>query len=146
MTAMVRVSTRSRGRRGNPQRKANAPSPLCVDLDGTLVRSDTLVESLASGMRNWRMWRALLASPFHQGTGGDEARGRRNQNPSMRPPCPTMGSFSIISVSEKGRGRKLILVTASDRATADAVNTHLQLFDKVLASDGVCNLRGEKPR
>jgi len=36
------------------------PLPLCVDLDGTLVRSDTLLESLASGACNWRIWRALL--------------------------------------------------------------------------------------
>src|SRR5262249_15702356 len=39
-------------------------------------------------------------------------------------------------------GRRLVLATAADRAVADGVNAHLQLFDEVIASDGVSNLKG----
>jgi apolipoprotein N-acyltransferase len=39
-------------------------------------------------------------------------------------------------------GRKLVLVTASDRAMALPVANHVGLFDEVLGSDGKTNLRG----
>ena len=36
-----------------------------------------------------------------------------------------------------------MLVTASDRRLAEAVATHLGLFDEVIASDGVRNIKGK---
>jgi apolipoprotein N-acyltransferase len=43
---------------------------------------------------------------------------------------------------QKAAGRKLILVTASDRDMALPVANHVGLFDEVLGSDGKTNLRG----
>jgi 4-hydroxybenzoate polyprenyltransferase len=40
-------------------------------------------------------------------------------------------------------GRMLVLATAADRVVAQAVADHLGLFDAVVASDGVHNLRGD---
>ncbi|MFE8033760.1 UbiA family prenyltransferase [Thiohalocapsa marina] len=42
----------------------------------------------------------------------------------------------------KGRGRSLVLATASDQRMAQAVADHVGLFDVVLASDGERNLKG----
>src|SRR6185436_3187189 len=47
-------------------------------------------------------------------------------------------------LAEKARGRKLILVTAADQTIANAVATHLQIFDDVIASDGKRNLKGAR--
>ncbi len=44
--------------------------------------------------------------------------------------------------AEKKRGRKLLLVSASDRALVEKVAAHTGLFDEVMASDGQTNLRG----
>ena len=43
---------------------------------------------------------------------------------------------------QKAAGRKLVLVTASDRDMALPVANHVGLFDEVLGSDGKTNLRG----
>jgi len=47
---------------------------------------------------------------------------------------------------QRAAGRKVYLVTASDRATADLVAAHLALFDDVIASDGTNNLDGTRKR
>lgn len=43
---------------------------------------------------------------------------------------------------QKRLGRRLILATAADHVIADAVAKHIGLFDEVIASDGLNNLRG----
>lgn len=115
--------------------------PLAVDLDGTLVRSDTLVDSLAAGLRNWRVWRALL--------GVFSNRAAMKQRVAALEPVdaaslPYNEELLAYLKSEKASGRKLVLATAADRSTADAVQAHLGLFDAVLASDGVRNLKGDR--
>ena len=47
---------------------------------------------------------------------------------------------------EHGKGRSIVLATASDELLARQVADHLQLFDSVLASDGNTNLSGERKR
>jgi phosphoserine phosphatase len=44
--------------------------------------------------------------------------------------------------AEKQAGRQMVLATAADRTIADAIQRHLGLFNEVLASDGVLNLKG----
>jgi phosphoserine phosphatase len=42
----------------------------------------------------------------------------------------------------RSAGRKALLVTASDQMVADRIAAHLKLFDEVIGSDGVTNLKG----
>ena len=116
--------------------------PICVDLDGTLVRSDTLVDCISTGIHNWRVWRAL----FTLITEGRAPMKRQiaEIEPIHAPSLPYNNDVLEYLRIEKARGRKLILVTAADRRIAEAVNTHLRLFDIVLASDGVSNLKAER--
>lgn len=44
----------------------------------------------------------------------------------------------------RAAGRKVLLVTASDQATADAVSGHLGLFDEAIGSDGQNNLKARR--
>jgi 4-hydroxybenzoate polyprenyltransferase/phosphoserine phosphatase len=115
--------------------------PLCVDLDGTLVRSDTLVDSLASGSRNWRVWRALLTVLRSRAA-------MKQQIAEIEPvdaaTLPYNTELLDYLKAEKARGRRLVLATAADQSTAAAVAAHLGLFDEILASDGERNLKGEK--
>ena len=114
--------------------------PLCVDLDGTLIRSDTLIDSLTSGAGNWRVWSALLTL-LSKGRAAMK-REVAQVEPIDATSLPYNDELLQYLRAEKAQGRKLILVTAADQTTADAVATHLQIFDEVMASDGVHNLKG----
>lgn len=122
----------------------NAP-PLCVDLDGTLIRSDSLCESLLDFLRRRPL--NLLRLPFWL------LRGRahlKQQVAACALPDPAILPYRTdlldwLRQQQAGK-RALVLCTAADRRIAEAVAQHLGIFSHVLASDGVCNLRGEAKR
>lgn len=121
--------------------------PLCVDLDGTLVRTDLLIESTLRLLKRMP-WVALLL-PYWLWTGG---KARLKREVALRQPVDAAGlpyDPGVIAYLEQRRkdGVSLILATASDRIHADAVAAHLAIFDEVHASDGRNNLSGaEKAR
>jgi len=115
---------------------------LCVDLDGTLVRGDTMVESGLGTLRasplNW------LLVPYWL------LRGRAR----FKAELARRGRLDIATLpwrdevldhlrSERARGRRLVLATAAHVHIADAVALHLGLFDEVVATTGAANLTGE---
>lgn len=119
--------------------------PLCVDLDGTLTPCDTLHESLLSLAR--RAPRSLLALP------GWLAKGKAAFKSTIASQTRLdVGSLPFRSellawlAAERASGRRIVLATATDQSIAREVAQHLQLFDEVIASDGVHNLSGEGKR
>jgi len=115
--------------------------PLCVDLDGTLIKTDLLWESLARLLRRnpfqlllvlfwWTRGRAFLKRQLVRRVTIDPAA------------LPYHEPFLAFLREQKATGRKLVLVTASDRDMALPVANHVGLFDEVLGSDGKTNLRG----
>src|ERR1039457_5895359 len=115
--------------------------PLCVDLDGTLIKTDLLWESLARLLRRnpfqlllvlfwWTRGRAFLKRQLVRRVTIDPAA------------LPYHEPFLAFLREKKATGRKLVLVTASDRDMALPVANHVGLFDEVLGSDGKTNLRG----
>lgn len=116
--------------------------PLCVDLDGTLIRSDLLVESaLALIARNplfiFAMFIWLL-------------RGKAclKQQIAMRIEidAATLPYNREVNdwIQEQQKCRPVILCTASDQKLARLVAGHVGGFSAVLASDGEQNLSGRK--
>jgi 4-hydroxybenzoate polyprenyltransferase len=119
--------------------------PLCVDLDGTLVKTDTFAQALLLLIRTRP---AALFSIPRWASGGLAAFKRRiaqeiQLDPSALPYHPGLLRFLK---SEHGQGRTLILATASDALTAKAVAAHLGIFSDVLASDGTVNLKSTRKR
>jgi 4-hydroxybenzoate polyprenyltransferase/phosphoserine phosphatase len=115
--------------------------PLCVDLDGTLIRSDTLVEGIGHLLGDWRSWPGLAAA-FLRGKAGlkQHVAAEAGIDAALLP----YDERVIALIREaKAAGREVALVTAADRRIADAVAAHLGLFDVVLASDGATNLKGD---
>ncbi|MEQ1611574.1 MAG: UbiA family prenyltransferase [Hyphomicrobiaceae bacterium] len=114
--------------------------PLCVDLDGTLVRTDTLIETLLQLIRRNPL--VLLLMPVWLAGGlarfKDEVAQRLTLDAADLPYDET---FLVFLRSEKAKGRRLVLVTAADIRQARAVAEHLHLFDDVIASDGTTNLK-----
>lgn len=113
---------------------------LIVDLDGTLLRSDTLLESfwLALG-QNWKTifsvtelknGRAALKRHFANTVSLDV---------TTLPYDPTVIDYIK---RWRERGGRTALATASDQLIADKIAKHLGLFDEVHGSNGSLNLKG----
>ena len=115
--------------------------PLCVDLDGTLVKSDTLVDSVLAIARHHPT--CLFKIPAWIGQG--KAAFKRHVTSTVAldvEHLPYNAPLLAYLRAEHGNGRAIYLATASDRALADRVAEHLQIFAGVLASDGTINLAG----
>jgi len=119
--------------------------PLCVDLDGTLVSTDTLWECVLWLFRR-RPW-LLLIAPFWLLAGKASFKRKVASRAALDPAALPYRQDLVAALWEiKRTGRKLVLATAADGAIARGVAQHLGLFDEVLASDGRDNLRAVAKR
>lgn len=117
--------------------------PLCVDLDGTVIKSDMLWESLVRLLRRNPLYLLLVPWWLARGRAGlkDQLARRVVVEVAM---LPYHEPFLAFLRQERAAGRQVLLVTASDRRMAEPVAAHLGLFSEVLASDGQTNLRGKR--
>ena len=118
--------------------------PLCVDLDGTLVRADGLAEGLTSLLRRPDSWISLLRALF-SGQAAMKARVAQLSHPEIAT-LPYREDLVSFLRSERKRGRTIVLATGANRRYAEAVAAHLGCFNLVLASDGEINLVGDRKR
>jgi len=115
--------------------------PLCVDLDGTLVKSDTLVDSVLVIAR--QKPRELLRIPGWIAQG--KASFKRHVTAAVEldvEHLPYNHALLEWLRVEAGEGREIYLATAADGALAERVAAYLGIFRGVLASDGETNLAG----
>ncbi len=119
--------------------------PLCIDLDGTLTPVDTLHESLLNLVRRAPVFLARLPFLLPRGKAWfkQAVAARAQIDIASLPLRPDLLEWLRL---QRSAGRRLVLVTASDRSMADAVSGQVQLFDEVMASDGSLNLDGERKR
>lgn len=114
---------------------------LYVDLDGTLMSSDALVESVFALLRSSPL--TVFALPIWLLKGRAhfkrEVARRVDLDPSRLP-----WNEELLEHLRRCRsaGRRLVLITASDQKYADAAAGHLGLFDEAIGSDGAINLSG----
>ncbi len=115
--------------------------PLCVDLDGTLIKTDLLFESLARLLR-LRPW-LLLLLPYWLLQGRAVLKRQLARWTAIDPgSLPYNLEFLAWLRSERATGRVLLLVTAADHVLAHQVASYVGLFDQVLATSGTRNLSG----
>ena len=120
----------------------NIKPALVVDLDGTLIRTDLMWESLARRLR--RNPCAIFQILFWWTRGRAKLKQKLAAQVQLDPATlPYHEKFLTWLREEKRSGRKIILATASDLKMAQSVAAHVGLFDEVLASDGQINLRSE---
>ena len=119
--------------------------PLCVDLDGTLCRSDTLFEAFLSLLKQQPL--ALLLAPFWLLGGRAAFKQKVAAGAELNVAAlPWRQDLLDWLRGEKASGRQLLLVTGADQQIARASAEHFGLFDDVLASDGRTNLTGSQKR
>lgn len=119
--------------------------PLVVDLDGSILRSDMLLETLVAATR--RSPSILLQLPYWllRGRGYLKARLAERAQPSPEH-LPFRQDLVRWLAGERGRGRFVMLATASNERVANAIAEHLGVFDAVLASTAEHNLKGAAKR
>lgn len=120
--------------------------PLVVDLDGTLLRSDMLLETgIAFLCKNpflfyrpllwlWQGGKAFLKANLAESVIIDVANLPFNQ------------TVLAWLRKEKSEGRSLVLATATHKVYAEKIAAHLDLFDQVLSTDQHINLSAERKR
>ncbi|EQD58443.1 prenyltransferase, UbiA family [mine drainage metagenome] len=119
----------------------NSDTPLCVDLDGTLVRSDVLIESFLLWIKQ-KPWMAFRI-PFWLMRGRaylKEAIANRVHIDAETLPYQ-IELLDFIRV-EAAKGRPIILVTSAAQKIAEEVASHLGIFTAVHASGSGINLQG----
>ena len=122
---------------------ASEPPPLCVDLDGTLLATDSLHE-LVAGLAAQRPL-DLLRIPGWLTGGRAALKARLGERVTLDAARLPYRSEVIDALrAARAAGRRCVLVTAADRGLAGSVAAHLGLFDEVLASDGAANLKGRR--
>ena len=115
--------------------------PLCVDLDGTLIRTDLLHESALALARQEPL--SLLSIPRWLSRGRAPLKhaiaGRVTIDVATLP-----YNADVLAIINEARdaGRPVILATAAAPQFAAAVASHLGLFDAVISSDATTNLSG----
>ncbi|CAG9207878.1 UbiA family prenyltransferase [Burkholderia vietnamiensis] len=116
--------------------------PLVVDLDGTLTVSDTLMESVIRVVKHKPA--NLLRLPFWLASGRAVFKAKIAEHADFRAEMlPYRESLIDYLVHERECGRKIVLATAAHRSIAERVNSHLGLFDLVIATCDETNLKGE---
>lgn len=117
---------------------AGAEPPLAVDLDGTLIHSDSFFEGAVRVLRRspflvfrfpWWLWRGKAVLK-------QEIADRTELDVEFLP----YNDALICRLREQRSSRRLVLCTAADHRFADAVARHLDLFDEVMATRDNLNL------
>jgi len=115
--------------------------PLCVDLDGTVLQSDLVWESLIRLLKRNPFYVVLVLIWLIRGRAHLKAQVAERVRLDVES-LPYNQAVLDFLREQKRQGRIIILATASDSRPAQQVADHLGLFDEVIASDGKTNVRG----
>jgi 4-hydroxybenzoate polyprenyltransferase len=131
----------------NDPQTASAPDrvPLVVDVDGTLLRTDSLIESIFVLARINALYLFRLPLWLMKGRAHLKQRLAALATPDVKW-LPYRADLLEFLRAQKRLGRKLVLATAADDKVAQKINLEVGLFDQVLASDGIINLSGKRKR
>ncbi len=122
--------------------RSRQPSvPLVVDLDGTLVKTDLLMESLLALIRQKPWYLLLLPLWCLRGKAQLKREVARRVELDVAT-LPYREELRAYLKLEHDRGRTVVLATGADELLARAVADHVGIFDRVFASDGRINLTG----
>ena len=117
--------------------------PLCIDMDGTLIKTNTMFESIAALARIrpavlllWPFWLLRGCAAVWRKIGP--------QTPLDAAGLPYRPEVMDLLRSEAATGRQIVLVTGAHPAVAGRVAEHLGCFDAVIAEDGDRQLVGDR--
>ena len=123
----------------------NRHVPLCIDLDGTLIATDTLWEGLASVLirRPWLIFAVIAWAIAGKAVLKREIAARYQSEGGDWPYRAEV--IERIKLARES-GQPVWLVTGAAESTARIIADHLGLFDRVLHSTGSENLTSRRKR
>jgi len=126
-----------------PKSSVNIDTPLVIDLDGTLLKSDLLIETGVLFLTDWPFQVGKLCNWLLQGKLmlKKNLAETTNLDVSTLPYNKTV--LDLITV-ERSKGRKIILATGSYKSLAFKIAEYLGLFDDVIASNHKQNVVGKR--
>jgi 4-hydroxybenzoate polyprenyltransferase/phosphoserine phosphatase len=117
--------------------------PLCVDLDGTLLKTDTLYEMLARVLKQ-QPW-LLFVLPLWLMRGKHVLKRELSHRCQLNAAALPINSELLNFLrTANAQGRSLLLVTGAYYDVAKAIADHHGFFDGVLATDEKQNLTGSR--
>lgn len=120
--------------------------PLCVDCDGTLIRSDLLFEAMLQVIKKNPLCIFLLPYVLIR-HGKARLKMEVARRTAITPEClPYTLDFLDYLRAEHATGRRLVLVTGAPLPFALEVARHVGLFSEVYGTTELCNLTGSRKR
>ncbi|MCB1825973.1 MAG: UbiA family prenyltransferase [Candidatus Competibacteraceae bacterium] len=117
--------------------------PLCVDLDGTLINTDLLVESFFLLLGKHPL--LVLFVPFWLLRG--KARLKQELARRVEPDAATLPyhpAFLTWLRQQHAQGRRLVLATSAAESFARQIADHLGIFSQIIATTDDVNLSGSR--
>lgn len=114
--------------------------PLCVDLDGTLIKSDTLQYTLVKYLQLWPHKILNIFIWLMRGRAHLKAMLAKHIKIDAHTFAYNPQFLSWLKAQSQN-GRALFLVTASDQKAAQAFSQFIPIFQDTMASNGSINLR-----
>lgn len=118
-----------------------AQLPLAVDLDGTLLRTDTLFEAIAEQMRTRLLWTLAQMAALPFGIARAKAKLQRSVELDVET-LPVNEDVLAYCTEAREAGREVWLVTAADQEAADRVAARFDCLHGAIGSDGRKNNKG----
>lgn len=116
--------------------------PLILDLDGTLLRTDTLVEAIVERLFSAPL--QLFAALFSLLGGRAALKARLAEISRLDVEAlPVREDLLAYAREQRDAGRPVYLVTAADQSFADAVAARFGVFTRAIGSDGKRNLKSK---
>jgi len=129
------------GAKQDQARGAETSVPLAVDLDGTLIRTDSLIESLLALFKR----NPLLILGMLVWMAKGKAHLKRQVASRVKLDVSSLPYHMDLLTylrDQRNENRTLVLATGADEHTARQIADYLQIFDRIMASDGRTNLTG----
>lgn len=116
--------------------------PVCVDLDGTLLKTDSLYESVIALSKSQPLLIFML--PFWLFRGRVALKRQLAERITLDVETLPYNAEVVAWLKEKqSQGHRLILATAADELIARKIARHCGCFSEVIGSDGKMNLKGK---
>lgn len=123
------------------ENKDESAVPLCVDLDGTLLKTDIFLETLILNIRQRPILFLIIPWLVYR-HGISYVKNLLSTKPSPQPHLhPFNQKVLDLILTEKKKGRPVYLVTAASSLQAQAVANRFGVFDGVFASGKDLNLK-----
>lgn len=121
----------------------NFKRPLIVDLDGTLVATDTLIESCLLFIKCYPLKIFKLFGWLLKGKAVFKVKVSEVVLPNVKK-LPYRDNVIKFIIKAKTFGREIYLITGSNQKIADSVLNNSELFDSVIGSSRKINIKGKR--